>query len=574
MRARPVTSAIGASERVGGAVWRSRGRRVLAVATGVVALLEWSPSSARAATAHVQYVSAANVYLDAGLGAGLKEGATVRVERQGRPIAALVVEFVAQSSAACKVQSSTGPVRVGDDGVFTPSPTVSAGGAASGAGAGGSAVMGTAGGGPRSPGSLAAYGSGSRQSVWSSLDAVRGRVATLYTRSTDPAGTFGNPTFLADLRCSGRGREQVRLRARADRPVFAARGGLSPGGAEPAAVRIYELQAHYRSPAQGLELEVGRLLPVRIEPMGYVDGGGLRWRPAAQLLLGVVGGRGSELGAREFKGSGRRLGGFVEVGTAQRNGLRRWRTLLAAALLEDPGITRRQFALLRTDATFGRRWRAFQNLEVDVNPPWKRRLGEPHLALAAWSLSGHAQLQRRLSLMRGVDARRDMLLPEQRGLPVTADRRVQHGVHGSANLQLAGTTSLRLGGDVRRRPGGQTPTRSWDTSLYAARLFVAPLAAAVHASGYDADFGRGVFVDGSLGVRAGSRLRLDLSAGTGTTRTSASLPMDSAAATTRSRWLRAAVDLQAGYGMWLDAAGEWRADGMGRELALELGRAF
>jgi hypothetical protein len=538
-------------------------------------LLAASVSASPAATAHVQYVSATNVYLDAGQSAGLAEGTRVRVERQGKLVAELVVEFVAQNSAACKLQSASAPVQAGDACEFTPV-----------AGAGGGAPSGGSESGTRAPkppptrgASLAAGG----ESVWSNLGSPRGQLSSWYVQSSDPSGTYRNPSVRADLRWHGRDREGLGLRVRASRPELRATSTTATPGSFPVGVgafqggaaelRVYELQAFYRSAGEGLELDAGRMIASRLELAGYLDGADVHWRPARGLVLGLAGGRDADLGVQGSRGGGRKLGGFVEASGRSSLGSRSWSAVLAAADLEDPEITRRQFVQLRSDAGLSRRLHLFENLEADVNPPWKRQRGEPRVELTSWSLSSQVQVSRQVSLAVGADSRLPLLLPEQRTLPTNFVRERVRGAHASTHVQLTRSSSLRLGGDASFLPGGRVDRRAWDTSFYSSRLGSAALSGGMHATYYTAGYGRGLLVDGSLSARAAAWARFDASAGTGETRSNPASPLGTAI-TTRSHWLRAAADLQAPHGLWLDVAGEWRAGQAGDELSLELGRSF
>ncbi len=74
-------------------------------------------------TCSVRYVSADHAYLDAGRMDGLTEGATVVIERDGRDVAALTVEFVADHSASCRLDPTGETVLPGDIARFTaPGP--------------------------------------------------------------------------------------------------------------------------------------------------------------------------------------------------------------------------------------------------------------------------------------------------------------------------------------------------------------------------------------------------------------------------------------------------------------------
>lgn len=517
-------------------------------AVAALAMILATPA-ARAATARIQYLSSASVYLDAGRAAGLVEGATVQVQRQGQTIAELLVEFVAENSAACKILSSSQPLRAGDACAFAP---------AAGSGRTAGSTASTSARGPR------------QQGVFAHLASPHGSFVLGYLQTDDPAGTYRNQALRADLRWEGSEREQLALRLRGDRPQVDPEAGES----RRAALRLYEGSLRYRSRHERFELDAGRTLPQRLEPMGYVDGAAVRWRPAAGLRVGVVGGGGSDIGASDLSTHGWKLGGFVEAHDARRSGgPTRWRALAGAARVEDPDVTRRQFVLQRADATFGRRARASEYLELEVNPGWKRALGEPRLDIATLAVTAQVAVHPRLDLAAGFDRRHDLLLPETRALTVTLDRPHTRGVHGSARLQLGRTSSLRIGADYRFLPDGTRRSRSWDAIATAGRLGTPDLDGVLHVGWHETDMARSTLVDGSLAWQATRRLRLETAAGSN--RVSVEPPGGSEPPPDeRATWLRGGLDLQMGRGLWLDLAGEWRGGQDGSELSLQLGRAF
>ena len=521
----------------------------------------FAPRGAEGATARVQYLSSSSVYLDAGRAAGIEAGATVRVERNGQVVAELLVEFVAQSSAACKIVSSVSPIRVGDTCTFTPAAgsTPAAPGAAAGAARASDAAAGST---RRTP----EAGAG-----WLRPQAMHGSLAFSYRRSGETEGSYSNPAVRANLRWDGPDRRQLTMHARADRPVVDFES--SPGSSSAATtIRLYEAEMRYRSAAERFELSGGRFVPTRLEPMGYLDGAAAVFQPTAGLRLGAMGGAGARLVSGGFETEGWKAGGYVEARDPRRNAPTRWRLLLAAAILEDADVTRRQFVLGRADQRLGTRLRTWENFEIDVNPGWKVQRGEDRVEFTAGSLGAQATLHRNVDVTLDFDSRRGILLPEQRAVPIddlVLDR--THGVHGAVHVHLSRWMSLRLGGDWRALEDGTRTTRSWDGSLYGSHPRLPTLSAIVHANVYDATPGRGEILDASLSLRATPLLRLSLAGGTFNRR---DLQGSAAASDPRSNWLRIGGGLDPGWGLWMDGNAEWRSAPSGTELHLELGWRF
>lgn len=551
MKAMRATPAIAGPER------NQHPRHAAWVTGWILAVALVTAMPARAATVRVQYLSNSSVYLDNGRSAGLVEGTVVRVERQGRLIAELVVDFVATNSASCTIRSSTEPLQAGDACTFTPvaAPEGAAGAASAAA-----------------PSQAPAARSG--PSLWSRLGAVRGSVSTGYTESSDDQGRYANPAFRADLRWRGEEREELSVRARADRPVLSDVASDAFSSTRPREVRVYEALARYRMPREVLELDAGRHFPGQLEAMGPIDGAGMRWRPMAAVRVGAAAGKYANLPTAGLESQDKRGGAFVEVSDPRTTGVRRWRTMVAALRLDDVDVTRRQFVQWRTDATIGSKFRLFENVEVDVNPGWKQARGEARFETTRYSFTGQADVHPRLGLTAGYDFARDPLLPEQRQLTTVLTRERRRIAHGAARLKLAKRVSLRLGGTMRLPAGDDGTLYNWDGSVIASNLGKAGVTLIAHGTRYDTRFGAGNIADGSMSCQAGRHVRLELGGGTTATEALALVDATSRTATLRFSWVRTGVDIQAGRGIWIGASGEWRTSQSGREITLELGRQF
>lgn len=514
-----------------------------------VALVFFAPP-AFAATAGVQYLSETTIYLDAGAAVGLQKSSEVRVLRDGQVVAVLEVEFVAQHSAACRVLSGGG-VRVGDRVEFEPvvDPGVST----------------PAGGEPTSA---------SRRdvpSVWSRLGHVRGRVATYYTRAEDPEGTYQNPTATALLRWTGAGQQDLSVRVRGDRPSFAFSDPEALLVHDAARVRMFEARVRYRSASAQLDLEGGRFLPRQFEGIGSVDGGSATWRPTRALRLGAAGGRSVTNGVRGFASHGGvAYGAFV--GTSHGTRQRRWSALASWTELHDTDVARRQFAVVRSDASIGV-LRLVQRVEIDANPQWKRELGEKDVVLTAWSLGNELRFRSGSGLAVAVDSRRPLLLPEVRDTSDTVLLQRWYGVRASLRLALGRAHVFRGGGRYGWRADDDATTRSWDAGLVSSRLFRDGVSGSVRVDGHDSGTASSANVSTNLRWRLSSRLGLAAAAGVGRQESQAAFLVTSP--TQRDfGWLRVGADLHTTGGLWLDVSNEWQGRERGNELALGVGRVF
>ena len=503
-----------------------------------------------AETANVQYVSEAAVYLDVGAAAGLQKDSEARVVREGQVVAVLVVEYVAAQSASCRIVSGGG-VRVGDRVDFE-------------------AIAGT-----REPGeSRGAASAASRRqpgSVWSGLGNVRGRVATLYTRSSEEDGVYQNPAASALLRWVGAGREDFSIRIRGDRPSFDDSDVQAVSVRDARDVRLFEARVRYQTTGARLALEGGRFVPAELDGMGSLDGGSIVWRPAPALRLGATGGRSVTNGVRGFASHlGHAYGGFI--GTQRGGSDHRWSALASWTRLQDPDVTRRQFAVLRSDATIGR-VRFYQRVEVDANPMWKRELGEKPTELTAWSLGNELRVRRRTSVTVSLDSRRPILLPEVRESIENLQLDRLYAVRGALRIGVGRFQVLRVGARYGWRPPGDTTTRSWDAGLLSSRLFHDRLSAGVRVDSYRSDTASNAHVSANLRLRASSRVGLAAAGGAGRQESAAAF-FSTVQTEKNFNWVRLGADLRASNGLWFDVSSEWQDRNRGNELSVAAGRVF
>jgi len=213
----------------------------------------------------------------------------------------------------------------------------------------------------------------------------------------------------------------------------------------------------------------------------------------------------------------------------------------------------------------------FQSVEADVNPRWKRDLGEAPASLTAWSVGSSIRLRGRASLTATVDSRRGVFVPEQRftSSPTVLDR--FSGVHATTRLEVSRETSVYMGGDVRRRERDSQRYSSWNAGISQRRLGYRGLSGGVRAMGYQSEHMRGLSGDASLAARFSSRLDADLAGGLGNSKSDWDPSLSPAY---RSQWVRTGASYRSPTGLWASLSKEWRRGGPGSELSAELGASF
>jgi hypothetical protein len=239
------------------------------------------------------------------------------------------------------------------------------------------------------------------------------------------------------------------------------------------------------------------------------------------------------------------------------------------ALERQPGVTRRQYVVLRSDGRAGR-VRLHQRWEIDVNPSWKREAGYGAVGLTGFNAVGE-WTQQRVSYVLGVDVRKPVLPLELLDVADQSGFQRQAGVNGAVRLRLSDVRFVRVGADVRRRLETNENTYGWNASLAQQRLWSRRVSARVQASGFESASSRGAFTSAGIDVGAGNGTRVGCTGGVTWSEHQSMLaePTDLGP----QGWVRTSLGFQSTAGWWLDSAAEWRSAQVA-EFTLQIGRAF
>lgn len=527
--------------------------RVLAALLSALALAV--PSPAAESECHVRFVSAENVYLDAGSAAGLDVGVKVRIVRGGRAVAELEVAYVAEHSASCRVVSGAGGINTGDRAVFEPvTPGVPA----------------------AAPDTLvsrtrAVTVGGPAERRRATTDRFDGWVALQWdhaAESTDrrlTTGLLGLP-FRVRARELGRGFE------------FHGRGNLrwitrdGFGAATPTSEsrhRVLEAALVREGRELGWQLAIGRVGGRRTAAAGPFDGLAVTRRLGERTTVGVFGGFAPAWGDLGFS-TDDHLGGMVLEYERAGEGGRYLDVTLAAVGRYREGEISREYLSLVTSWRDGRRLSLLQAAELDLYRGWRREEGGGSAALTSTALTGRYQASRPLAITLGYDGREPVRTWETRSLPDSLFTEAgRNGWRAGAAWRGAGGLSLDVSGGLRHEQRTGEDVTSWQAfARVPARLArVADLGLA--ARGFD-----GPWLSGwSPSLRAtriagGARWTLEAGRFTYTGK-----PLN----TTRDNtW--AEIGLSRTLGAGWDLAASWRQDWgddiTGRRLCLETGRRF
>ena len=355
-----------------------RGPAAAGVAAAWILLLAVPVGAATRASTTVVYVSGASVYLGAGRDQGIAVGDSAEARRLGRRIAGLLVREVTSRRALCDTFSVVAMPAMGDSVVYTQRATP----VDSTVGAG--AVADVAAAPPRPITTRAA------RRDW------RGRVGAGYlVVSPDGGSTLQQPTFDArvdhtddwlDLHADVRGRS------------------TSIAGATDRDARVYRLSLTLHDAVSSRRFTLGRQVLSAAPGAAFFDGG-VGEIDRGMWTFGVFGGGAPE--PEDFSPTFAQVqsGAFLRArGSRDR---RAWSATLGFMDSRYQGTIDRDMVFLDASHT-SPSTSLFLAQEIDLNPGWKRDLGDPAVSATATFFHARQAFGRRVAWDGGFDNRRNV----------------------------------------------------------------------------------------------------------------------------------------------------------------------
>lgn len=360
--------------------------------------------------AKVSYLSQEAVYVDAGSEAGIAVGDTLELLRGG----ALVVEYVAGHSAACRLLDGAVAVKPGDRLRFTPAPPAED--VAEPVTEAPAEAL------PASLGTAAAPESGPRSETrgkvdlyWLSLSATDADVTSYQQPSAsirlESSGLFGREIDLLVRMCSKYSRRERDLGL----------GGYSTDWRQ----RVCEAALTYAPGDGSTTFRLGRLFSPRLRGFGNWDGLYLDHRFGERWRVGILGGGAPDLTDGSVRFDQQKGAAFVACDAGVMGRTRYRGTLAVTGNYEDgtverlgvDGIISREYLYLQNDIWFGRRLDLHQDMMVDLLRDWRHEEGGDRLKLTSFYFHARYLVNDWLWLSGCYDRHEHVRLIDTRELP-------------------------------------------------------------------------------------------------------------------------------------------------------------
>jgi len=387
--------------------------------------------------ARVTFVSAGNVYLDAGSESGLFEGDGLDLMRGDSLVARVRVRYLASNHASCEIIERIAPPKSGDRAIRT------------------SAVPPGTAPPPTRPATTAPEPPARAPAAALRRDGgVRGRVGVQYS-ALDARSEIGSdyvqPAFTLDIagnRLGGSGWGfEADLRAR--RTYRDLPDGSSPSKSRN---RVYALALFWADPLDRWRLSAGRQVSPDLSAVNLFDGLFVR-REGRRWGFGAFAGTQPDPRDHAYSSSVKEAGAYWKY-DARGPGAAGWSITSGLVGSYAEGELNREYLFARL-LLGGRRTYASIAQEIDINRGWKADAGEPVFAPTNTFAFARREVFRTTSLEAGFDNRRHVRFYRDRTTPETDfDDSYRQGVWIGATQKFGGSSRLSVrastrSGDVR-----------------------------------------------------------------------------------------------------------------------------
>jgi len=417
---------------------------VVIAGLGLVPLLGAQDTSVTRA-AHVTYVTAASVYIDAGRADGLRDSARVDVVRNGQTVAVLKVGFLSSHQSSCEIVSATVPLAEGDVVRYRPQAAAVAR--------------------DSTPQAAVAHRATPSSAPAPSFT-VRGRVGVHYLDIVehDGGGALTQPGLDIRLVGGGAGPLAVVVDVRARNAA-----------AQEPPTRVFQAAVTWNAPGSPYRFALGRQYAPGLYSAGLVDGLSAE-RIGRGFDVGLFTGMQPELGTLAYS-SDMAQGGIYIRGHNHLGSNTSWYLTAGASGSYQQAVdgwkANREFFVLEGNFN-SRRASGFISQEIDYYRPWKQEQVSGLSTISPTSTYANVRWSATegggFTVYVGFDNRRDVLLYQEIVNPETAfDATFRQGEWGGASLRLG--RHVLVAGDARLSAGGSSgATRSYSFSFTADRL--------------------------------------------------------------------------------------------------------
>jgi hypothetical protein len=475
--------------------------------------------------AHVTYVTSRTVYVDAGTDAGITEGMRLDIIRAGLVVATLKATYLSTQRTSCEITSSTVAIVVGDTVRFLPAQAPAAASASD-----------------SSTGHVSSELPRESPAMLLKTLGFRGRVGLrqlMIAQRDSGSASLSQPAADVRLDASSIAGSVIGLTldVRGRHTTASGIGGLTT---PTTTATVYQAALTLNSRGERLRATLGRQYADALASVSLFDGLTASWEQP-RWSVGAMAGVQPEPVQLGLSSALREYGAFATVRAAP-GSTTVW-SLTSGAVGSYQGSEINREFLVEQATIRTRRASLYVVQEIDANRGWKRAAGQSALSPTSTFALLRVDAAQDLSLIAGVDGRRNVLLIRDRGTPESAfDDAMRRGAWGGLDASVS--SHVRLGADARLSDDGSGRTaRSWTGSLNVFGLTTLGVGGRLRSTIYSTDVSTGMMHVAALSVGSIGPARVELNGGLRSERFPSAPGDTSSVARNNVRWFGADADI-------------------------------
>ncbi len=422
----------------------------------------------------VQYVSATAVYLNAGRQAGIAQGDTVVVSRDGKELIRLAVSFVSDNSSSCELLNAPAVVAKDDKAIVFVKAALA----------------------QEQPFEVQTYEAEVTPETRSRFlrpnerpNQLSGRIGVGYTVQNDREVT--NDDYTEPSLSVRAGLSRISGSDLSAKLNLKLRRTERDNSESSSSNRIYEAMLAYGPQNKPLSAGVGRLMLRETRGMGYLDGAYLKYDLSNNWKIGAVGGIEPDLQNTKIESDVKKYGAFAafeqrlgEANTVQAT------ASIAGRYLKDE--ISREFLYQQFSYIGGSKFRVFESTELNLNRGWLKDAEGSTLTLASFLLDARYNVSRSLGVSLGYDSRTNYYTAETRSIPDSIfASNLQQGLRASADARFGESYSAELGFASRDAESNDSQSNSGWARLGSNNLLKSQVSAYARLRWFDNQFSKG-----------------------------------------------------------------------------------
>jgi hypothetical protein len=422
-------------------------------------------------TCKISYISKENIYVDKGKKSGLIIGDTIKVIKDGKIIANLHVQYVAEHSASCLVLNQRDKLRVGDQVEFIPKSLKSV--------ETDIAIV---------PLTRSGKNSDEKKLPAKPFARISGGLSLQWFHYEDQTGNnlnFDQPTVRFDLRAKELWGKKynfvIKMRIRNNQRARS----LSTGNEEEEwRNRIYAFYFSYEDTDSPVNYRIGRILSPNLRGIGYLDGLQLQHNIGKKVNWGVYAGLQSSWQFATTQDSLQKYGIYVSYKTGDYKSNRFAGTIAYNSIYHGQTVSRKNVYLQSSFNSYND-ISIFQSMEIDLNTSWRRDKEDNPISLTSFYLSARYKFSKTVRTGISYDNRKNYYRYETREIPEDLfDLALRHGLNADLDLTLPQdySTSLRFG--IKKRQYDSETTYIGRFNLRKRNIFFKYLTMNLNINGY------------------------------------------------------------------------------------------